>query len=126
MKTCSACKKSKPLTEFTKWNRAKDGLSYQCKECRYTSNAKWRASNKEKISELNKAYIKDPIKEQARRYVYNAIRDGKLARPDRCSNCGCSCEPHGHHDDYSKPLDVRWLCVPCHAAVHTQQSMGGY
>jgi hypothetical protein len=35
-------------------------------------------------------------------------------RPDRCSKCKVKCKPHGHHPDYSKPLEVVWLCPGCH------------
>lgn len=46
--------------------------------------------------------------------VYRALKSGRLTRPDHCENCGAPCKPHAHHDDYSKPLDVRWLCAKCH------------
>lgn len=44
-------------------------------------------------------------------------RRGKL-RPEPCADCG---SPHVemHHPDYSKPLQVEWLCRPCHLAVHS-------
>lgn len=34
-KTCSCCKKSKPVLDFFKSNSSKDGYRYQCKECHY-------------------------------------------------------------------------------------------
>jgi hypothetical protein len=46
--------------------------------------------------------------------VGNAIRSGKLTRPNHCSKCGLICKPHGHHEDYKKPLEVIWLCNICH------------
>lgn len=46
----------------------------------------------------------------------NAIRDGKLIRQP-CEVCG-DLKVDAHHDDYSKPLDVRWLCRPHHAVHH--------
>jgi hypothetical protein len=43
-----------------------------------------------------------------------AIRDGRLPRPDTCENCGTECKPDASHDDYARPLTVAWLCRPCH------------
>ena len=59
-----------------------------------------------------------PKKRYAVTSVGNAVRDGKLIRPDSCEVCQTFCTPHGHHDDYDLPLQVRWLCVPCHVAWH--------
>lgn len=46
----------------------------------------------------------------------NAIRDGRLIA-ESCEKCGDK-QVDAHHDDYSKPLCVRWLCRSCHAAHH--------
>lgn len=50
--------------------------------------------------------------------VLAAVRNGRLLRPTTCEKCGCDCIPHGHHDDYARPLDVRWWCPGCHARFH--------
>jgi hypothetical protein len=60
-----------------------------------------------------------PGREKARRMVQDAIRSGELVRK-ACEACGTE-KAHAHHDDYSKPLDVRWLCRPCHTAHHTAE-----
>lgn len=62
----------------------------------------------------------NPIRYKANNAVSNAIRDGRLIRPKECSECGIECKPHGHHDDYNKPLSVRWLCIRCHNEFHKQ------
>lgn len=46
----------------------------------------------------------------------DALERGYLRRGP-CEVCG-DVETHGHHDDYSKPLSVRWLCVKHHAIHH--------
>ena len=61
---------------------------------------------------------KSPEKVAAQGLVARAVRSGQLRRPDTCSACGVSCQPHGHHDDYTQPLVVRWLCRACHIAHH--------
>jgi hypothetical protein len=58
-------------------------------------------------------------KEKARRLVAQAIDNGVLKRPRECDQCGRGGMIHGHHEDYSKPLDVIWLCVSCHAKEHS-------
>lgn len=57
-------------------------------------------------------------KVQANNRLGHAIRHGKVVRPDACERCGAKGNVEGHHHDYSKPLDVEWLCRPCHAAHH--------
>ena len=50
--------------------------------------------------------------------VGRAVASGKLTRPGQCIQCDTVTYVEAHHDDYSKPLEVRWLCRPCHSAVH--------
>lgn len=60
---------------------------------------------------------------RANQTVVAAVKSGKLVKPSACSQCGIAHPPreiHGHHDDYDKPLDVRWLCRACHNAYHRE------
>jgi hypothetical protein len=50
----------------------------------------------------------------------NAVRGGRIVKPDSCSMCGAGGRIHGHHEDYTKPLDVVWVCPNCHAAIHAK------
>lgn len=63
--------------------------------------------------------LANSVKRAAHILVGNAVRDGRLFKPDCCSNCGVTGKRiHGHHDDYAKPLEVRWLCSKCHQDWH--------
>jgi hypothetical protein len=59
---------------------------------------------------------RNPEKYASRQAYRNALKSGALARLP-CEICG-NPKSHGHHDDYSKPLDVRWLCHTHHVAEH--------
>ena len=59
--------------------------------------------------------MRNPSKRTAQLKVGRAIREKKLLRR-ACEVCGSRAQ--AHHDDYSKPLDVRWLCPKHHAAWH--------
>jgi hypothetical protein len=53
---------------------------------------------------------------RAHSITWHAIESGRL-RPQPCEVCGRA-DAHAHHDDYLKPLDVRWLCSKHHAEWH--------
>jgi ribosomal protein S27AE len=52
----------------------------------------------------------------ARAYA-NVYRKRGLLKPKPCERCG-SKNVQMHHDDYSQPLQVRWLCLTCHHDLH--------
>lgn len=65
-----------------------------------------------------------PERAHANRAVKAALKAGTLRRPSRCSKCGkregAPHRIHAHHEDYSKPLDVVWLCHGCHVTRHRE------
>ena len=81
---------------------------------------------KESISKSSRSWSKrNPIKRMAAQIVNNAVRSGKLVKPDRCEDCGNKPKVlHGHHDDYAFPLVVRWLCPACHNKWHAKNGEG--
>jgi len=62
-----------------------------------------------------------PERRRARRMVGEAVASGRLVRPARCSRCGLLQRVEADHEDYSKPLDVQWLCHGCHMAAHVEK-----
>src|SRR5580698_1884754 len=68
------------------------------------ANAKWKKKHREK--------------HVANNIVWRYIGYGKLVRPSSCQRCGRISAIHAHHHDYSKPLDVEWLCIYCHELIH--------
>ena len=76
-----------------------------------------RASYKKHYLKRKKHYInRDKTKYNARCLVRTRIKRGLLQRLP-CEVCG-EAKAQAHHDDYSKPLDVRWLCPKHHKEVH--------
>jgi hypothetical protein len=147
-KLCFKCNIVKPLSEFYKHPQMADGRLGKCKECTKKDTSKreamlskvpeWKekelARHREKSSRAracgkvssreicNKGqrawYQRNKEKKYAHGCVSNALKSGKLTRQP-CEVCN---EPRvqAHHDDYSKPLDVKWLCVKHHAERHIE------
>jgi len=59
-----------------------------------------------------------PERIAAHRAVKAALEAGRLAKPIFCPRCFRRKPVEAHHDDYRKPLKVRWLCRACHTHVH--------
>lgn len=68
------------------------------------------------VSVFNKSRLKQ--KKLVRNICASAIASGLLVR-EPCEECGVV-PADAHHDDYSKPLEVRWLCKLHHEALHSK------
>lgn len=91
--------------------------------CRVQARKEYKATERGKAASVkaNSSYRKrNPKIHQAHNLVNNSLRDGKLIAAKQCETCGIDCSPHAHHCDYNKPLDVMWLCDPCHKRWHRQ------
>ena len=64
---------------------------------------------------------KNPHKAKARNAVKHALAKGILVKGE-CVTCGIDEDIHGHHEDYSKLLEVIWLCSQCHAKLHNDRN----
>lgn len=63
--------------------------------------------------------------DEAQNKIEQALIAGEITRPEACETCGQSRTHkdgrsgiHAHHPDYNKPLEVMWLCQPCHYSWH--------
>ena len=135
-KECFKCKAIKPLNEFYKHHGMADGHLNKCKTCNKSDvinnrNAKidyyreydlrrskeperYKAS-KEVSAEWRKA---DKRRNRCHNAVARAIKNGTLVR-EPCVKCGNE-KSLAHHEDYDFPLNVMWLCQPCHKQRHKE------
>lgn len=77
-------------------------------------------NNPEKLVKFNSEWrARNPEKYHCHRILNNAVRDGEVIKSCSCQFCGTTkVKIHGHHPDYTKPLEVMWLCASCHSRQH--------
>lgn len=148
-KTCFKCGSHKPLTEFYPHAKMADGYLNKCKDCTKKDTAErhsrmmadpiWREKELERHrlksarQRNNKVVCRcESTRERSRKYRKNNKQKvqahNKKSRAQKkgiihkkpCEVCGSTNQIHGHHDDYSKPLDVIWLCPKHHGERHVQ------
>jgi ribosomal protein S27AE len=135
-KECFKCKSVLPLEEFYKHLMMGDGHLNKCKQCTKKDVNEHRLLNLEKIRtydrnraklphraasnvEINRAWrAEDKRRAVAHSAVSRSIKKGDLTRLP-CVKCG-EVKSLAHHEDYDKPLDVMWLCQPCHKQRHKE------
>lgn len=129
MKLCKYCKKEKDPALFSRDKNKPDGLQNRCKACvrayqlqphvmeiKRQAQRKYAATEKGKVAEAKHSPVRRKrIDELGRNRVYYAVRRKLKRQP--CGICGDE-RAQAHHHDYSKPLDVTWLCAYHHAQEH--------
>lgn len=93
----------------------------------------WRENNHGYCNRCQAAYMREwrsrhPMtaeqrrRDSARSYAGVYLRRGKIQR-SACVRCESS-QSQMHHPDYTKPLEVVWLCRPCHLGLHRNPDLG--
>lgn len=136
-KRCFKCKAVKELSLFYKHPNMLDGHLNKCKECTkkdvgvnrkarvgyYRNYDVIRSKTEKRIQLRNKTTAeyerKYPDRVKAVNAVNNALRDGRIKKFP-CAFCG-SKKSVGHHEDYSRPFDVIWLCQSHHKQLHAER-----
>lgn len=94
---------------------------YICRTCNTKRHKKYRLTQSGKIKSrffAQQSEKNHPEKTKARQIVHRNLLSGKLIKPLVCNRCFKSLKIEAHHDDYTKPLEVIWVCRSCHADIH--------
>jgi Kayvirus endonuclease len=138
---CCRCKSELSKECFYKNNTKARGINSFCKDCERKHNQEKRIKYNDSYKEKDKRYYKknkDNIKEKRALYyeknrvktlahqaVRKALVNGDLVKPPFCENYPfsdvCNDGLVAHHEDYSKPLEVKWLCPTCHMRLHHEK-----
>lgn len=138
-KKCIGCGESISINDFYRHPMMADGHLNKCKECcraaaienrrlridyyREYDRARFSTDRRQSCLERRQRRYREanPAKNAARAAVNRAVRSGRLVKKP-CEVCGVE-EVDGHHDDYSKPLVVRWLCRRHHMELHANAKL---
>ena len=126
------CKKKLDETNFSKDKSSYDGLDHRCRKCNSERGKLYRLRRREYFKKNNenihKKYRSTNLESQkiwrsknnekilAHQELHRAIKFGEIEK-SQCVICKNK-NAHAHHDDYSKPLEVDWLCRNCHGLWH--------
>lgn len=125
---CRLCNEVKSLDVFAIDRRVPGGYATHCKACRRPRDLnryRQRAAlgvRRDTTKYVNRYKARHPRKIAGHVAVSGAVQAGRITRQP-CAVCG-SQKAEAHHDDYAKPLDVRWLCRTHHAEWHRENGEG--
>jgi len=143
MKRCGSCGEEKELSDFHDDKKAADGRQFRCKDCKREYCKEHYAKHSKRIKEQVGMYQQTdagkasrkrcaetyrrscPQKAAAQNKLNRAVAGGVITRQP-CAVCGSADSVQGHHPDYTKPLDVVWLCRSCHFSHHQNLRQSAY
>ncbi len=83
---------------------------------RYTNSSE---EDKKKIQAISRRwYLEHPEANHAHNKIKALRKRGLLVNAAYCSVCDKECKTVAHHKDYSKPLEVIFVCRSCHKIIH--------
>lgn len=86
----------------------------------YAKNGRNRANNYQDC--IKEWVAENPHKVVAMRKARWAIKTNKIKKQDKCSKCNMNKKTVAHHEDYTKPLDIIWVCHSCHKKIHIEKN----
>jgi len=111
----------RPEPEFGVNSSKPSKSQYWCLDCGkayFKSIPKTDAFLKRRRQIIKAWKIRNKIAADAHQKVYWAKERGEIVKPARCQCCNGKKDIQAHHKDYSRPLDVQWLCRSCHKKNH--------
>jgi hypothetical protein len=137
VKECTRCHLVLPLDQFYKSKRYIDKHLCHCKQCAKKEMKEFRKrnpiyfqeyeKNRQLLPERRKSQVeskkgwnkRNPEKRRCINMVGDRVYRKKIIKPIFCQKCGVIPKRmEGHHDDYKKPFDIKWLCLECHRKIH--------
>lgn len=120
MKKCTNCGEMKPTDSYSRriFSSGNVGLYSYCRECVKEKYKKYYLKNRKFVIKKSKERHTgiDKVKYAARQKLHYEVSAGRIMK-ENCEICGSS-SSEAHHVDYSKPLNVVWLCRLHHAREH--------
>lgn len=141
MKKCTKCLLTKEIFEFHKDNSRTSGYRERCKRCvsefmqspyikeiRRQAQRKYSKTEKGILTEKKHSPLRHKRASKLRHHwamgqVRQAKVHGALIK-EPCKVCGAVDKIHAHHEDYTKPLEVMWLCPLHHSQRHMELKRG--
>ena len=93
------------------------------KKAGYFHNYQQQVHVKKQKAKAMRIYSKHPdsrLKHEARWQISYRLTSGVIKKPNQCSRCPNTTNIQAHHPDYSKPLEVDWVCYCCHQLIHAK------
>ena len=120
-KLCTKCRTLKSIYNFSKKKDQLTNLNCWCKPCCTQNARQWRKKYPGKYRAQMASWVRaHPKQRRAIDQLNYAVQHGRLKRPKECEQCrreSTTIQGH-HHLGYDHPLQVVWLCRPCHEHAH--------